>query len=112
MRLMTALLFALPLLAACGDKDDTASGDDTAASGDDGGGGSDLDGEALYATYCSACHGTSGEGGYGPALDGEFEEKSDEQIVDIILNGDGSMAPVAVSEDEAYAIVEWYRTTM
>lgn len=32
-----------------------------------------VDGPALYAEYCSACHGFGGEGGRGPALAGRIE---------------------------------------
>jgi mono/diheme cytochrome c family protein len=37
---------------------------------------------------------------------------SDDQIVSVILNGKDRMPKVAVSEDEARAIVAWLRATL
>ncbi len=47
------------------------------------------EGEELYAEYCSACHGPSGEGGIGPALvDNEFIAGQNEaELTDFIRAG-------------------------
>ena len=89
----------------------TGTGTGTATGGTATGGTTGLDGEALYASHCAACHGADGKGNtIGPDLEGEVMRHSDEELVDVMLNGDGSMAPVAISEDEAYAIAGWLRT--
>lgn len=107
MRLGMTLVLAAGLLAGCGDKDGdtgTATAEvDTAAEAPDG--------EALYLSSCAGCHGEEGEGyeNIGPALDGEFSRHDDDFLVGVVLNGDGTMPAIPVSEAEAYAIVEWLR---
>jgi mono/diheme cytochrome c family protein len=70
-------------------------------------------GESLYGTYCAACHGETGFGTYqGPALAEDIGEISEEQIVDIILNGDDDMEPVDVSEEEAVRIAAYVKNDL
>lgn len=124
---MPRLLLALLLgLSACADKsgDDTAApsetgdtdtdtGQDTDTAADTSGdtAAADLDGEGLFAEWCSSCHGAAGEGSYSaPALDREVPRKSDEQLISIILNGEDDMSPVPVTAEEAAAIVAYLRT--
>ena len=57
-------------------------------------------------------HGADGTGTReGPDLTRELPRLSDDQIVEIILNGKGydEMPPIEVSEAEARAIVAWMR---
>lgn len=132
------ILATASLLTGCGDKDEDTTGfggtvtdpgttetettdTDGGTSDTDGGTTTDtgdtgsttdaLDGAALYATHCASCHGAEGEGvqDVGPGLANEFNRHDDEFLVDVVLNGDGTMPPIAVSEEEAYAIVEWLR---
>ncbi len=69
-------LALLPLLVACGAKDDTGPLEGDATSG-----------EALFTTNCASCHGAAGEGDFGPELVGITSSWSDEELSDIILNG-------------------------
>lgn len=77
MRMMLA--FSL-ILVGCAGSDDKVSGilelEGDAALG-----------ETLYADNCAGCHGADGEGGSGPAMTDEVPELSDEEIVDVIVNG-------------------------
>ena len=67
-------------------------------------------GEELYAQYCSACHGQDGTGGAdAPGVINHLDD-SDDKLVDIIINGFGRMAGIAVTEDEALRIIEYMRT--
>ncbi len=68
-------------------------------------------GKDLFATRCSQCHGEKGEG--KPAIAKMFnvtlkplagtdaQGKTDDQLTKIILNGNGKMKPVKLSETEA-----------
>lgn len=70
-------------------------------------------GQSLYGTYCSACHGESGNGSdQGPSLEEEVVENSEEDIVDVILNGDDNMEPVDVSEEEAAIIAAYVKNDL
>jgi cbb3-type cytochrome c oxidase subunit III len=55
------------------------------------------EGDELYAEFCAACHGPSGEGGIGPALvDSEFVAgQTEAELGDLILSGrpDTAMPP-------------------
>ena len=68
-----------------------------------------LNGEALYFMHCQSCHGDVGQGGSEQAIAHELHH-SDEDLIDVILNGDGDMAPVDVSPEEAQAIVDHMRS--
>jgi len=43
-------------------------------------------GKSVFAQYCSACHGASGEGGIGPALKNEAAKKNAEQVEAFVKN--------------------------
>ena len=110
------MTLALSLLLACPSTNDTAVADtassDTAA--DSGGDSAALpDGQTLYLDNCSRCHGEDAGGvrGQGPAINAEIDKLSDEQIIDIILNGKGrdEMPAIDVTEAEAQLIVDYMR---
>ena len=66
-------------------------------------------GSDLYASHCSGCHGSAGEGAdEGPELT-HTAHKEDDQIIQVILEGKGSMQPVDVTESEAQRIVDHLR---
>ena len=120
---MRPLLLTL-LLAACGGDKDTSTptdthghGDDSAAGTDDSSAGTDDSsattptGEDLYTTHCAACHGADAAGtANGPDLVRELHH-TDDDIIRVILNGKGDMAPVAITEEEAQLIVDYLRAT-
>jgi cytochrome c551 len=105
-----ALLLSLTLALACGDKsDDTGSSTDTSSDGGSDGA-SGLDGASLYSSNCSGCHGSDGTNGSGgPSLADEVPGKSDAELIEIMQNGEGSMPPIGVADDEAQAIVDYLR---
>lgn len=49
------------------------------------------DGEPVYSSTCAVCHGAEGQGGAGSALATVVPSLSDEEIIDIILNGTSGM---------------------
>lgn len=78
---MRHALFLFSFLAACGGT--TPSDDILSLTGDA------ANGETLYAAQCAGCHGVDGSGtGAGPNITGEEVE---DEVVDIIVNGEESM---------------------
>ena len=70
-----------------------------------------VDGASLYASLCSVCHGPAGEGAAaGPAL-AESLALSDDELILIIQEGQGTMPPTSATADEAQAIVDFMRAT-
>ena len=93
---MRILLFSL--LVACGDKEAEVTGDA-------------VNGESLYATNCSACHGADATGSSGPDLTSGATAVStftDEQLSDVIMNGIGSMPAISSLDDQGVADVIAY----
>ena len=73
----------------------------------------ELTGKELYEIHCTDCHGFDGRGtDTGPDLKPELEHHSDTKIMDVILNGDGDMNPVPVTEEEATRIVDYLRNEL
>lgn len=75
------------------------------------------DGAALYSKHCAGCHGSHGEGLYGPQLAGVVNEKYPEPDAMVALIQSGTpqgMPPFGrkLSEEEIRAIVEFVRSTM
>lgn len=69
---------------------------------------SDEELENLYQTNCAACHGQNLEGIVGPELNNIGSKYSKEDLVDIMMNGKGSMPAVfVVYEGDAELIAEW-----
>jgi mono/diheme cytochrome c family protein len=93
------MIASLLFLVACGGSStDTASvtGDTTA-------------GADVYATSCAACHGASGEGGTGPAMADEVPGKTDAELEDIVLNGEGSMPAVSLGDQDLADLLAYLR---
>ncbi len=67
-------------------------------------------GAEVYQASCASCHGASGQGAAGPALDsGELVAKyTDAELADTIRNGVASMAPVQGLTDAQIALVVAY----
>ena len=91
------MLFAL-LFLACAEKD--VDPIDTAAL---------ARGAELYSVHCAACHSPDGTGGTGPDITRELDEE-DEEIIEIILEGEDDMPAASVTPEEAQLIVDWMRT--
>jgi mono/diheme cytochrome c family protein len=74
-------------------------------------------GESIFSATCSACHGESGSGGIGPAINSQqfLTRKSDEQIRTAIVNGGrrpGSLMPAfgdRMTSVEIDALVKFVR---
>ncbi len=85
-------------LTACGDKGDTGAdraADILALTGDS------ASGETLFTSNCSGCHGADGAGsGSFPSLIGIT---ADEENVNIVLDGDGSMPSFSSLADQDIA---------
>lgn len=97
------------LIAGCGDKDTgTEETTDTADTAEDTT--AEPDGEALYTANCAPCHGADGTGvdDLGPNIVSELHH-GDAQLIGVILNGDGDMEPVNVTEEQARLIVDYMR---
>ncbi len=67
-------------------------------------------GAEVYTSACAGCHGADGDGSVGPAMDGTGE-LSDEALEDLILNGDGEMPAIDLSEQELLDLVAYIRAT-
>jgi mono/diheme cytochrome c family protein len=72
-----------------------------------------LTGAELYDEFCVGCHGADGRGvqNRGPGITSKIDEMSDQQIIDVILNGAGrnEMPAIPVTEEEAQRIVDYMR---
>jgi cytochrome c551 len=63
-------------------------------------------GEAVVNRSCISCHGANLEGGYGPTLQNIGEEYNKEEIINILINGKGSM-PGNLAEGQEEAVAEY-----
>lgn len=103
--LFTILFGSALVLGACGGgADDT---DDGAADTGDGGDTTETAGaaEEIYKDSCASCHGGDLSGGMGPELTGNG--LSADEISNIIENGQGSMPPVNLSEEDRSEVANW-----
>lgn len=103
-----ALLFGSALvLGACGGGSDNAGNEGT--SGDSNGGETALNGEELVMSSCSTCHGGQLQGmGNTPGLADLGSRMSEEEILDIILNGtDKGMPGGLLQGEKAEAAAAW-----
>ncbi|WP_409252115.1 c-type cytochrome [Bacillus sp. SCS-153A] len=58
---------------------------------------------------CFSCHGNSLEGGMGPTLYNLKSKYSHDEVVDILINGQGAMPGGLVSDEEAERVAEYLR---
>jgi|SRR5690625_1069273 len=63
--------------------------------------------EEIYANKCSSCHGDDLSGGMGPDLTAVGGSMSEDEILDVIENGQGDMPPGLAVGEEAEALAEW-----
>ena len=102
-KLLTILLGAMLVLAACGGEKES---DSSANSGT-----SDTvnvsNAEKIYNQKCSNCHGGDLRGGVGPDLTTIGGKLSQEEIEQVIANGKGVMPKGLIDGAEATAVAEW-----
>ena len=109
---VAAVVFVLALFVNEPDEPDTGRGGDVA---DDAGDGAPepIDPAQLYSRSCAGCHGSDGQGGFGPQLGGgavveEFPDPADQLAM--IRNGQGSMPGFdELSAEELDALVIYTR---
>lgn len=96
-KLLFSLLMGASLaLAACGGGEDEGGSDSASANP-----------ETLFAQTCSGCHGGELQGGAGPELASIGSKYSQEEIENIIANGQGTMPPKLLEGEKATAVAEW-----
>ncbi len=92
------------------DTADTAD-TDTADTGPDIEPATPPEGEALYIGTCAPCHGEDGRGtGDYPDITGELD-RTDSELIGIMIEGKDEMPPQPLSEDQAQAVVDYMRAT-
>lgn len=103
-KLLTAIFGSVLMLAACGGDDDTAAPT----------GGEEVevveteDAEKIVEGKCITCHGGNLEGqGNAPAINDVGSRLSQEEILNVILNGQGAMPPKIIEGAEAEVVAEW-----
>lgn len=105
-KLLAVIFGAGLMLAACGGEkevkpEDTTSNGDTTET-------ATLDAEKIVNAKCISCHGNNLEGrGNFPALDDIGARMTQEEILDVIENGQGRMPGKIISGEDAQAVAEW-----
>lgn len=97
--LLTLVFGSAIFLAACG-------GDDSASNGES----AEIDGKSVVQQSCATCHGGQLQGGNAPALNQLGAKYSEEEILDIILNGKDRMPGGIVKGEKAEAAAEYLST--
>lgn len=102
------MLGAVLVLGACGGGNKTDN--DQNAGGTDNGETSSVDAEKLVSTNCTTCHGGNLEGrGNAPALANIGSELSQDEIHDIVTNGQNGMPAFkgTLSDEEITAVAKY-----
>jgi len=69
------------------------------------------DGETLFEAQCAPCHGTDGLGASSHGIIHELHH-TDSQLIQVMLDGKGSMPVVNITETEAASIVDYMRCVL
>lgn len=72
-----------------------------------------VSGKKLYSRNCTACHGDDGKLGYSDAKDLSVSTLSDDELLDIIVNGKNGMMPyksILTTEKEREAVVKYVKS--
>lgn len=85
--ILTVIFGSALFLAACGGGEETSSGGETTTQ---------PDGEKLVQTSCATCHGGQLQGASAPALDKIGAKYSEEEVLNIILNGTDKGMPAGL----------------
>ncbi|MBQ0140875.1 MAG: cytochrome c [Kurthia sp.] len=97
------LMGAALVLGACGsdsDKADSGSGSTT----------SQADGEKIIQQKCISCHGDKLNNGSAPDISKIGGKLSEEEIADVLENGQNAMPAKLVTGDDAKAVASWLAT--
>ena len=95
MRPTLLVMFLTALVAVgCSTKDPNADDTGTEEAGEE------VDGAAVYALNCSACHGADGASGSAPDLTVAVPSLSDSDLMEVLENGTGGMAAPSLSGAE------------
>lgn len=65
------------------------------------------DPEEIFESNCASCHGDDLSGDVGPDLTNVGSDHSEDEIEDIIINGQGEMPAGMATEDEAEVLAGW-----
>ncbi len=104
--LATFMLGSALVLGACGG-DDGDNAKNNGGTNEESGASVDSS-EQVAQQRCATCHGGNLQGmGNTPALNDVGSRYSEEEILDIILNGKGNMPPGLVQGEEAEALAAW-----
>ncbi len=107
-KLLAVLFSAGLVLTACGGGDDEASKDSSNSGSNSGTETASADPEKITQQKCITCHGNNLEGqGNFPALNDVGSRYSEEEILEIILNGKGAMPPGIIKGGDAEAVAAW-----
>jgi mono/diheme cytochrome c family protein len=78
------------------------------------------EGKEVFTARCMACHGPNGEGKpaiakmfnvtQAPLASKEVQAKTDAQLQQVILKGQGKMKPIGITERQAADVVAFVRT--
>ena len=95
------------MLGACGGDDSSTEDKDTGSETTENGTTADAS-EQVAQQRCATCHGGNLQGrGKTPALNDIGSRLSEEEILDIIVNGQGGMPGGLVKGEEAEALAAW-----
>lgn len=108
--LLTFVLPAALLIPAC----DSDGGDDGGNRNDDikALSGNAATGETVFTSMTcasSGCHGMDGNSGSAPALRDVVSGLSDDQVINAVLDGEGSMPPNDLEDQEMADVLAWLR---
>ncbi|WP_174730209.1 cytochrome c550 [Mesobacillus harenae] len=63
--------------------------------------------EEIYQQTCASCHGNQYEGGFGPKLDDVGSRLSQEELKEILVNGQGTGMPGGLVPGKEDLMAEW-----
>lgn len=63
--------------------------------------------EEIYELNCASCHASDMSGSVGPDISNVGDDFTEEELVEIMVNGEGDMPPTLLDEEEAEALSEW-----
>lgn len=97
-KLLAAIFGSVLVLGACGGGEEKSKEEGTS---------SVVDAEAIVQASCISCHGGNLEGASAPAIDKIGATLSEEEIKDVILDGQGGMPGGIIKGDDADAVAAW-----